>query len=217
VTTNAIIVNGDPVYVGRPVRLWNETGLAFRDRPKRTETRAVWLHLTGGERGGDGVFETLHDRGVSVNFCIDQDGTIWQYCDASVATAHAGGSDVVLSANPWAVGIEICNRANAEPSHKRWPREVASDVIRGEPFKATRFYPAQIQSAVALCNALCRAYGLPMDVPREVDGSIAARTLTIDELRSFRGVGGHFHNHLGKRDPGTEVLKSVADAGKVEA
>lgn len=211
--TNAIIINGEPVWCGSPVRVWNETGLGFPGRPKRTETRAVWLHWTGGENDAHGVHATLVQRGLSVNFCVDQAGVIWQFCDAALATAHAGGENVVLSANPWGVGIEVINRATPMGEHEKWPRPVVEDMIRCQHFKATDFYPDQVTSVVSLCKALTGAYGLPMDVPRDADGKLAARTLTVTELRAFHGVGGHYHNHLGKRDPGTRILRAVAAAG----
>jgi hypothetical protein len=220
-TGNAVIVNGEPVFVGRPVRVWTETGLHFPGRPKRTETRAVWLHHTGGENSADGVYRTLRAAGTSVNFFIDQEGVIWQFADAMLATAHAGGDKVVLSANPWAIGVEIANRANNEATHRpngkahQWPRELCDDVIRGKHLRVTRFYPEQIASAVALCEALCKAFGLPLAAPVEEDGKVVARTMTIDELRELRGVGAHYLNHFTKNDPGTEVLLAVNERGKL--
>jgi hypothetical protein len=210
----AIMVKGQAHDVGYEVRLWSDTGLAFKDRPKRTETRAVWTHHTGGERGGEGLFDTLKSGNVSVNLAVDQRGVIWQYCDADVVTAHAGGPKVTFTANPWAVGIEFINRANAKAWHKRWPRELGTDFVCGSKIRATRLYPIQIEVGVALVEVLCGAYALPMDVSRTSEGEIKTDRLTIDELRAFRGVGAHFYNHKVKLDPHTEILRAVAARGE---
>jgi N-acetyl-anhydromuramyl-L-alanine amidase AmpD len=216
--TGAIIVHGveHDVLSRWPakdpeVRLWEQSGLAFRGLPRRTETRAVWVHWTAGENPADGLMQTLRAAHTSVNFFVDQAGVIWQFADAAMATAHAGGPNVVLSANPWACSIEVANRATADGEHKRWPREVVEDTINGHAFKVTRFYDAQIVAVVALVETLCDAFGLPMDVPRDVDGKLDTNTLSIEELRTFRGVGGHFHNHRTKRDPGSEILREIAN------
>lgn len=209
-----ILIKGELVDIGREVRLWSETGLAFKDHPKRPETRAVWLHHTGGERGGPGVFETLCGSRVSANALIDQRGVLWQYCDFDVATAHAGGERVFLSANPWAASIEFANRANAQAHHKSWPRELATDFVCGSRIKATRLYPEQIATGVAAVEKLCAFYGLPMDVPRNAAGELETGRLSRDELLTFRGVGGHYHNHRSKLDPHTEVLRAVAVRGE---
>lgn len=216
--THSILVGGEAHYVGYPVKLWTETKLAFNGRPKRPETRAVWLHHTGGERPGPGLHDTLTQGKVSVNLAVDQLGVIWQYCDADVATAHAGGANVVLSANPWAVGIEFINRANTDGPHSaakvKWPREVGRDRVHGVTFSATLLYPVQIDAGIALVETLCKAYELPMRVPTDADGNVRTDLLTLEELRDFRGVGGHMHNHRTKTDPGSEILREIARAGR---
>lgn len=211
----AIIVKGQPVHFGHEVRLWTDTKLAFKDRPKRTETRAVWLHHTGGERPGEGLFSTLKQAGTSVNFAVDQSGVVWQYCDADVVTAHAGGPRVIYTANPWAVSIEFINRANHEAWHKTWPRELGDEVVCGDHVKATQLYPIQVERGVALVELLCEAYALPMDVPRNEAGELNTGRLTLEELRTFRGVGGHYHNHTVKMDPHTKILRAVAERGEL--
>lgn len=214
--SNVIIVNGQPVYVGSETRVWTETGMHFRSRPKRSETRAVWVHWTATESSAPTLFRNMQASGLSVNFYVDQLGVIWQFCDAGVATAHAGGENVVLSANPWAIGIEVANRASADPAHKdaaKWPREVVEDTVRGKKLRITDFYEEQTESVAALCSALCGSFGLPLEVPHE-DGKVLARTMTLDELRDFRGVGGHYFNHHSKNDPGTRLLLAVHERGK---
>lgn len=208
-----IVVRGQPVACDANVRTWSDTGIGFVTRPRRTQTRGIVLHWTGGEAGGRGVYQTLVERGLSVNFCVDQDGSVWQYCDADRMTAHAGGVDAVLSANPWAVGIEIVNRGSPlQPDHGVH-REQTLDTIHGKLVHVTSFLPEQIAAALALCEALCKAFGLPMDVPRDHDGMLECGLMNRVELASFRGVLGHYHNNPMKTDPGNEILRAVAARG----
>ncbi len=216
--THAIIVNGKEhdVLARWPakdpeVRRWGATGLHFAGLPRRTETRAVFCHWTAGENPADHVVQTLRASHTSVNFFVDQLGVIWQFADACMATAHAGGRNVVLSANPWACSIEVANRATDDGHSEQWPREVVQDTINGHTFKVTRFYEIQILSVIALVETLCTAFGIPMDVPRWPNGKLNTNTLGMGELQTFTGVCGHFHNHRTKRDPGSEILRAIAD------
>ncbi len=45
--------------------------------------------------------------------------------------------------------------------------------------------------------------------PREDDGQLATRTLTVDEMKAFKGHAGHFHFADNKSDPGAELLEYV--------
>lgn len=209
--SKAILVSGEPVYCEADVRSWHEHGLTFPALSKRTETRAVVLHWTGGEGGGlDGGQQenrVIRERRLSVHFCIEQDGTVYQYVDAGMRCAHASG------ANDWSVGIEVANRANGKPNEE-WPREKYFEVVHGKRFACSRFYPAQVAAAQALCSALCRAYGLPLDVPKDEAGALIAATLAPASLAEYRGVLGHYHIKETKRDPGTELLRAIKPQGR---
>jgi N-acetyl-anhydromuramyl-L-alanine amidase AmpD len=199
--SNAIIVNGQPVYVGREVRVWTETGLAFPALGKRTETRSICLHHTGGEGDATQVHRVLTGRRLSVQFFIDHLGIITQFCDASDRASHAG------SANGWSCGIELQNRANANAVQKGIKREVLLERIHGIQAKRTTFLPEQMASALALVEALCKAYGLPEEVP--MAGSDVAATV-VPGIERHRGVIGHLHLKQSKVDPGLAILRAVA-------
>lgn len=197
--TATILVRGQPVPVDATVRV--DPALQFPALGKRTETRAIVWHWTGGEGGGEQVYRVLRDRGLSVHFAIDQEGIIWQYADADAYCSHASG------ANGFAVGVEISNRADASTAHAKWPRTAATDTIHGKTARHTRFLPAQIRSAKALAVSLSRAYGLPLVVPP--DTTVCGKAT----LGAFRGHLGHFHLSERKRDPGTEILREIAALG----
>lgn len=196
---STILVRGEPVHVDAEVR--TDPTLRFAALGKRTETRAVVWHWTGGEGGGRQVFNVLQSRGLSVHFTIDQLGVIWQYADADAYCSHASG------ANGFAVGVEISNRANGLGQHAKWIRDVDFDTVHGRKAPHTCFYSAQVASAKALAVALSRAYGLPFNVP------IATTVCSKAELSTFRGHLGHYHLSERKRDPGTELMREIASIG----
>lgn len=200
--SHAILVRGEPVYCASDVRVWPETGLGFPALSRRTETRAVVLHWTGGVRGARAVHETLSQRRLSVHFVIDTEGVVWQMADADVACAHAGGPKAVLSANPWSVGVEIVS-----PGTLRAPGwTYAPESIHGRVVDVARFRDAQIRAANEICDALCRAYGLPMTWPTG-----PAVAWTRDVLSTYRGVLGHCHVAPHKQDPGNTIWRRLAD------
>ncbi len=191
-----IIINGRAVPLCSEVRTWHDTELGFAALGKRTETRAVGLHWTGGEGGGAQVHRVLKSRGLSVQFFIDQLGVIWQYADASSRCAHIG------LANGYTVGIEIANRATPAVNAK-WPRDVYPERVHGKSFKCTAFYPAQVKAATELTQALCKAYGLPYETPA------SDTVLSPAELKAVRGVLAHFHVSRRKVDCGTRLLREM--------
>ncbi|MBL8759776.1 MAG: N-acetylmuramoyl-L-alanine amidase [Phycisphaerae bacterium] len=178
-------------------------------------------------------FRVLHDqRGLSVHFLLDLDGTIYQCLDVKERAWHA------TIANDRSIGIEIAN-IGAYPPDKaaildRWyaadsigtrvilpdslgdggirtpnfvPRPTRSDRIRGaingQTLVMHDLTPQQYESLAKLAAALCRTFPkLSPDAPRDPNGRVLSRTLRPDEFASFRGVLGHFHVQENKADPG---------------
>lgn len=191
---------GEIVVEGRPVALACEVRreLQFEALGRRTETRAVVLHWTGGEGGGAQVFRVLKERGLSVNFTIDRAGVVWQYADAAARCAHVGPG------NAWTCGIEMTNAANG------LVRDVPAytERVHGKAFSCSGFTPAQLASAKELVGTLCRAFGLPYVSPS------VSTFLESKVLKEYRGVLGHFHFTRRKVDPGTRVFRELGLVGK---
>ena len=188
-----VVAGGRPIKIDAAVKTWHETGLGFPALGLRTETRAVGLHWTGGVGGAAPVYRTLGTRKLSVQFCIDVDGVVYQFADASARASHIG------TANGWCVGIEICNPANGRAPG----RETYQEHVQGRSFACSYFYPAQVASARALVTALCGFYGLPYAAPASTVALSAA------DLKTVRGVIGHFHVTTRKVDPGTRLLREL--------
>lgn len=196
-----VLVDGREVRCQAVVK--REPRFTFAGLAKRESTRAVVLHWTGGRRGGPAVFRTLQTRGLSVQFNIDPDGTIWQFCDASMRCSHATG------ANSWSIGVEMTNPAQPKQATGDVPRAVVVESIHGRDVKHTTFTAEQVAAALALVETLCKAYGLPLAVPMDGRG-VLSTVVPKAQLAAFRGVIGHLHTTLRKIDPGIAILRAVA-------
>lgn len=196
-----LLVDGREIRCNAIVR--SDARFRFAALGKRTTTRAVVVHHTAGKGSHHQVYSTLVKRGLSVHFCVNGDGEIWQYADASLRCSHAG------AANSWSVGIEVVNPAREIPVRGDYPRQVVVEEIHGVDVRHTTFTAEQVKSVLALTEALCRAYGLPHEVPM-ANGDVVATALPRDRLEAWRGVLGHLHVTTRKLDPGLAVLRAIA-------
>lgn len=178
-------------------------------------------------------FRVLHDqRGLSVHFLLDLDGTIYQCLDVKERAWHA------TIANDRSIGVEIANIGAYSPGDAavldRWytkdqlgtrvaipdslgeggirtpgfvarparPDRIAG-TINGRTLVMYDLTPQQYDSLAKLTAALCATLPrLRVEVPRDPSGRVLDRTLSREEFSSFRGVLGHFHIQGNKADPG---------------
>ena len=136
----------------------------------------------------------LNKRGISVHFCIDNDGTIYQLADMQHGCWHAGSH--VINGN--SVGVEISNAFYLK--YQDWytkrfgARPVVSDVkVHGTTLEPhLDFYPVQTEALKALWEAVSNACGIPLEAPTkngELDTSVN------DEVKSgeFKGFVNHYN------------------------
>jgi N-acetylmuramoyl-L-alanine amidase len=177
-------------------------------------------------------FQVLHDeRGLSVHFMLDLDGTIYQTLDVKERAWHA------TTSNDRSVGVEIANIGAYAPGEKdpfdRWYRrddsgrtfltlpagagpvrtpgfvgrptraEPVVGEIQGRVLRQFDLTPQQYESLARLTATLCIALPrIRCDYPRDADGRLATAKLPDEALRSYTGVLGHFHIQSNKMDPG---------------
>jgi N-acetylmuramoyl-L-alanine amidase len=158
-----------------------------------------------GCNSADMCFNVLHnERGLSVHFLLDNDGTIYQTIDLALCAYHAANW------NPNSIGIELCNRGDAlaEPhyydSGRFGPkRDIRTIQINGHTMRAFDYTQAQKDSFVRLCKALARLLpNIPAEFPQKSPGEQTWDTLTSSRSYSFRGYLGHYHLTPQKWDPG---------------
>ncbi|MBK7878150.1 MAG: N-acetylmuramoyl-L-alanine amidase [Planctomycetes bacterium] len=183
-----------------------------------------------------GVSRTCHkvlrERGLSVHFMLDVDGTIYQTMDLADTAWHATKS------NPRSIGIEIANMgaypSKAAPVFAEWyarddagtylrlperlrgggvrtegfvgrpaRQELVSGTIQKTVYHQYDFTPEQYASLAKLSAALCRALPrIQPDAPRDAQGKVTNAVLSDAEWERFRGILGHYHVQLNKQDPG---------------
>lgn len=195
----ALIIDNKPIQTNLNVIDWHTHNLTFSKpnlKPGLFEKTLVVHHWTGGEGGYKQVHNVLKNRGLSVQFFIAQDGTIYQYCDVK---AWAFGAGYV---NKRAISIEIGSKGMGKPSDK-YPRTSHIDTIRGKKVKVLDFYDAQTKSAKELTKVLCAELNIPLVIPQE------DKTYSVEELNKFNGVCGHYHISLNKTDCGSKLLKEI--------
>lgn len=178
-------------------------------------------------------FDVLHhQRGLSVHFLLDIDGTIYQTLDLRETAWHA------TKANSRSIGIEIAHIGSRTPDQlevfQEWysidelgpyidiPERFGDGGVRTEAFhgrparsnliegriNGTRllqydFTPEQYESLVRLTKTLSEAIpSMGLRVPRDESGAIPTGKLDDEEFEHFSGVLAHYHVQANKIDPG---------------
>jgi hypothetical protein len=160
-----------------------------------------------GCASADMCFNVLqNERGLSVHFLVDNDGTIYQTIDLGLMAYHA--SDW----NTYSIGVELCNFGEAfrrpdyyDRGHAGPRRDVALCKINGNTLKAFDYTSAQIDSFSRLCRELLRLLpNLPAEYPQASPGVPAWDTMKDATLRreTYAGYVGHYHINTQKWDPG---------------
>ena len=157
----------------------------------------------------------LKNREISVHFCIDNDGTIYQLMDCNDIAYHAGNWKV----NTKSVGVEISDAyyPKYQDLYKTkgfGPRPMWKNVeVHGKKLKPfLGFYPVQIQAFKALTKALHKAYDIPLVAPME-EGKLQDTVDLRVRKGTFKGVVSHYHITTRKIDCAgfklDEVLKEI--------
>lgn len=141
-------------------------------------------------------YNVLENRGLSVHFLIDNDGTIYQTMDINDVAYHAGSK----LWNDKSIGVEISNAYY--PEHQEWYVKqglgerpiIENAVVHGERLKPfTGFYPQQLDALKALTKAVHKATGIPLQTP--LDRSKEVNTTVSKKAASgqFEGFISHYH------------------------
>ena len=157
--------------------------------------------------------KVLNKRNISVHFCIDNDGTIYQLLDMNHAAWHASSRKV----NHRAIGIEIANAYY--PKYQSWYKRKGfgeRPIIEGaqvhgktlDPFMD--FYPIQIQALKALWKAIHEGVGIPLECPLDASGNTSTTTDKKVQAGTFKGFVSHYHVTKKKIDcAGLDIKKLI--------
>lgn len=203
-----IICNGAEVEINWPkVVLWDEPGGltcdpgTFKKRSANRNPKMFVVHWDGCLNSRQ-MARVLQERGLSVHFAIDNDGTIYQLLDTKNIAWHARG------VNTQSVGVEIANAV--ELRHNKWYKNngfekrpiIPIPKLNGKQLSPVLgFYPQQVEALKALIKAVSSAHSIPLQLPLDKEGKFVQGVDKRVAGRSFSGVVGHFHVTTEKRDP----------------
>ncbi len=184
----AILIHGAEVQVPFVTNLTRYATLP--SRPRRDEVIQAILHHDACISALR-CFAVLQARGLSTHFCIDNDGTVFQFADPALEVAYHAGRF-----NGRSIGIDISNAVLTRFADRYDPRrEQATLPVHGRPVTGLLPYPCQIEAALALLRVLRQHFpGIANDHRSE------ARFFE-DVAPETPGIFGHLQVTRGKIDP----------------
>ena len=208
---NFIIHNSKPIHIEwDKVVLWSDEGglkmkpgtyYDYGGKPDRNPSHFVnhWDVCLSSES----CVKVLNKRGVSVHFCIDNDGTIYQILDTQHGAWHAGN----VYGNKQGIGVEISNAYYTK--YQNWyvkngfgERPIQEHgYVHGrtlDPF--TDFYPVQLEALKALWKAVHLGLGVPLEYPKNSDGYIETGVHKDVSKGKFAGFCNHYNFTRNKID-----------------
>jgi hypothetical protein len=162
------------------------------------------FHWTGGENDPIPMAETLRKRSLGVEFAISRSGTVYQYCDPLVVDTADAGIVNSRSAGCEMICYGYAGMMGAPKLGK--DRELYVADTHGKAVKTAKFYPAQIQAAIALADAFSTA--VPA-VQRKVPPAALKTAMSQVDLDQFKGYIGHYQITTNKRDPGPDLMDQL--------
>ena len=206
------------------VVLWTESdGLIIKsgkyynnDYIKKDRTPTMFVNHWDVCLSAESCASVLNRRNVSVHFCLDNDGTIYQLLDIQHGAWHCGNR----SGNKNGIGVEISN-AYYLKYQTRYEKEgfgsrpiQNNGVVHGrtlDPF--TWFYPAQIEALKSLWAAVSDGVGIPLTFPKNDDGSANTSVHEACVNGKFEGFCNHYNFTNRKIDcAGLDMQKLLKEA-----
>lgn len=147
--------------------------------------------------------QVLERRGLSVQFTIDNDGTIAQLVDLKHSAQH------VSSLNKYSVGVEISNAVFPKYNSYYKSKGLGLRPIIDKKYTTVHgrnlgnilgFYPVQIEALKALIKSVCSNLKIPLVAPVDKDGNMITELYKPALDKKFSGVISHFHVDKGKED-----------------
>jgi hypothetical protein len=164
----------------------------------------------------------LNKRGISVHFCVDNDGTIYQLLDTQHKAWHAGIARYE-GGNPKGIGVEITNAYYVK--YQDWyikngfgERPIVKDAVcHGKKMgEFLDFYPIQIDALMALWKAIHKGIGIPLECPVDAAGGPVLGVDGACERGQFHGFVNHYNFTRGKIDCACLDMTSLIKRAKKE-
>lgn len=200
--SNYIIYNSRAIPIDTEVILWSEPhGLRSREGDYRAhigEDRPISYFVNHWDvcLSSESCAKVLSNKGISVHFCIDNNGLIYQLLDANHIAWHAGSR----LWNARSIGVEISNAYYTK--YDRWyerngfgkrPRVSDARVHGRQLDEHLGFYPVQIKALKALWRAIHEGIGVPLEAPLDESGNFSTTTHQGCKSAKFKGFISHYH------------------------
>jgi len=211
---SSLMVNGKLIPIAWPkVRRDLLPSKCYKTSRKQRKPHVIVTHWDVCT-SADSCKRVLEKRGISTHFVIDNDGTIVQLVDANNIAWHARGS------NNNSIGIDLSNAyyLKYRPRYKRMgleARPVLMDSrVHGRRLKPhLGYYPAQLEAYKVLIDFLNKELGIPLEYPKNDDGSLCTGVYRDAVKGKFKGVINHYNLTRGKIDTAglkvDEIIESI--------
>lgn len=205
----------DPKHLGG----FEFTPMNTRVKQRTAEPDLIVLHDTAGENSAESTYRMLLKKQLSVHFCVDRDGCVWQFCDPAFFSCMHVGRGV----NSRSIGIEVTNAVVPRTRNpwkwmmgkfrvaqeKRRGRPVVEDTYRGKPRKVLGHLPRQRFAVRCLVRVLLDAFEtIPPTYPGYPLRVTGARL--VPELE-YRGVTAHLHHTDAHVDPALDLFEDLRE------
>jgi hypothetical protein len=222
-----IVHNGNFLPINwRKVVLWDEDdglkiepGKYYDNSGKEARKPKVFVNHWDVCLSAESCAKVLNRRGVSVHFCIDNDGTIYQILDTQHGAWHAGNTQ----GNRHGIGVEISNAYYTKYQDWYKSRGFGERPLQEEGWVHGRkldpfldFYPVQIAALQALWEAVHKGFDIPLKAPLNDLGNLNTGVDSRVKNGSFKGFVNHYNYTSGKIDCAgldlVRLLKEVEDS-----
>ena len=200
---NTIVHNGvfHDIQWGKVVHWFDETGLMTADGAYKSlsgsEVRKPTLFVNHWDvcLNSQSCAKVLQQRGISVHFCIDNDGTIYQLLDTQQIAWHAGSRLI----NDMSIGVEISNAfypkyqdTYVKRGHGERPLKTGVEVHGKILEDHLGFYQVQLDALAALWESISRIHQIELVVP-ELNGKEITDKYSPAAKGQFSGFVSHYH------------------------
>jgi hypothetical protein len=196
----SLIYRGNEIHIewDKVTRWIDEDGLKLSKYPSLDADRDIKMFVTHWDvcLNSKSCVNVLNKRGLSIHFCIDNDGTIHQLADIATVCYHAGSK----LWNSKTIGVEVSN-AFYTKYQKNYVKAgfgerpvCKNSMVHGRKVdEHTDFYPVQIEALKALYKAIHEGVGIPLETPLDSNGNTTYKVSKEAKDCNFEGFVSHYH------------------------